>query len=235
MRTAVLVPGAWLGGWVWARLSPHLPNWHLVTPTLSGLTPDAGAADDVDLAQHVADVVEVCRTHKVRDAVLVGHSYAGLVIGGAVPQLVDCVSHVVYLDAALPTAGRSLVSDWSASGRAAVRAEAAAQGDPTRWPVPDDLGAMSVMSDFSAADHAWFQAHAQPHPIETLYQPVAKVAHPTHVVPHTYVVCTRDRPTVPEAVERLRRDAAWHVVELDTGHWPMITAPRPLADVLRAL
>ncbi|MEM9605313.1 MAG: alpha/beta hydrolase [Pseudomonadota bacterium] len=235
MRTAVLVPGAWLGGWVWARLTPELPDWRLVTPTLSGLTPDAGAADDVDLARHVADVVAVCRAHRVRDAVLVGHSYAGLVIAGAVPQLVDCVSHAVYLDAALPTAGRSLVSDWSAAGQAAVRAEATAQGDPSRWPVPDDLGVMSVMSDFSEADHTWFQAHARPHPIETLYQSVPSVEHPVDAVQHTYVFCTRDRPTAPAAVERLKRDAAWHVVALDTGHWPMITAPGALAEVLRTL
>ncbi|MEM6984896.1 MAG: alpha/beta hydrolase [Pseudomonadota bacterium] len=233
MATHVLVPGAWLGGWVWDRLRNRMPEFALVTPTLRGLTRGHGPAVTLDLDSHVKEVVDLIVGQDLRDVVLLGHSYAGLVVAGAVPQLLGRLSHVVYLDAALPTVGCALVSEWSEAGQAAVRDEAAASGDPTRWPVPPDLNQMSVMTDFSDEDLAWFQSHAQPHPIETLFQAVASVEHPTEAVRHTYIYCTRDRPDEPAVVSQLRDDRTWHVVELDTGHWPMITTPAALARLLR--
>ena len=94
-RPFVLVHGAWHGGWCWKRVAPLLrAHGHEVfTPTLTGLGERShllSAAVDHDM--HVRDVVNVFEWEDIRDAVLVGHSYGGWVISGAIEKLEDRVA-----------------------------------------------------------------------------------------------------------------------------------------------
>jgi len=86
MATFVLVPGAWLGGWVWEPTARRLRlRGHDVHPvTLTGLGERARlGGPEVDLDTHVADVVNLVRDEGLDDVVLLGHSYAGIVVTGA--------------------------------------------------------------------------------------------------------------------------------------------------------
>ena len=53
--------------------------------------------------------------HDVRDIILAGHSYGGMVITGVAARIADRISHLVYVDAAVPDPGQSLF-DIIASG-----------------------------------------------------------------------------------------------------------------------
>ncbi|MGZ4653932.1 alpha/beta fold hydrolase, partial [Oryzihumus sp.] len=53
----------------------------------------------------------------LRDVVLVGHSYAGLVAGIVADRAPDRVAHTVFLDANVPIDGASMVDGWSAAGQ----------------------------------------------------------------------------------------------------------------------
>ena len=64
---------------------------------------------DVDLDLHIRDVVAVMHFEDLRDVILVGHSYGGMVITGAADRAADRVGRLVYLDAATPVNGQSLV------------------------------------------------------------------------------------------------------------------------------
>lgn len=82
----VLVPGAWLGGWVWRDIARQLcAAGHEVHPaTLTGLGDRVHLARaEIDLDVHIADVVSLL------DAVLVGHNYAGIVITGVADRRPD--------------------------------------------------------------------------------------------------------------------------------------------------
>lgn len=86
MGVYVLVHGAWHGGWCWSRVAALLrERGHVVhTPTLNGLGDRSHHAHkDVDLAAHIRDVVAALVAEDVADAVLVGHSYGGMVTSGA--------------------------------------------------------------------------------------------------------------------------------------------------------
>src|SRR5215208_2862995 len=90
MATFVLVPGAWLGGWCWRRVTPLLraAAHDVFTPTLTGLGERAHlATPDVGLGTHVRDIVNVIRFEELTDVVLVGHSYAGWVVTGVAEEI----------------------------------------------------------------------------------------------------------------------------------------------------
>ena len=131
MSTYVLVPGAWLGGWVWEPVAaPLRERGHAVHPlTLPGLSDRSTGAAGVGLEDHVEDVVTVLEDRDLRDVVLLGHSYAGLVAGMVADRAPDRVAHTVFLDANVPVDGASMVDGWSAAGRAGA---APARGGPAR-------------------------------------------------------------------------------------------------------
>jgi pimeloyl-ACP methyl ester carboxylesterase len=116
MATYVLVPGAWLGAWAWDRVGARLrEDGHHVHPiSLTGLGERASEADaGVDLDTHVADVVDAVRRDDLSDVILAGHSYAGMVVTGAVERVRDRISQLVYVDSGpFPTGPRSWIP-WS--------------------------------------------------------------------------------------------------------------------------
>src|SRR3954463_3590774 len=88
--TFVLVHGAWHGGWCWKKLTPLLcaAGHTIYTPPLTGvgerahlLTPDIG------LDTHITDIVNVLEYEDLREIVLVGHSYGGMVIAGVAERV----------------------------------------------------------------------------------------------------------------------------------------------------
>ncbi len=100
-RPLVLVPGACLGGWAWREVAGQLRALgHDVHPvTLTGLGDRAHLADpSVDLDTHIADVLGVLDYEDLGDAILVGHSYAGVVVAGAADRRSERLNAVVYLD-----------------------------------------------------------------------------------------------------------------------------------------
>ena len=231
MSTIVLVHGAWLGGWCWRRVAPPLraAGHDLYMPTLTGLgervhlgTPETG------LETHILDVVNVLEYEDLDDVVLVGHSYAGLVIAGAADRVPARVAQLVYLAANLPQPGRSLFESWSAAGRQAVEQEARAAGAGWRWPLPEDLGAAGA--DLDPAAVAWLRSKAVGQPLRTFAEPLQLVG-PDLDVPRTYIRCTAEGAATPGEVT----GAGWQVRELATGHWPMLSAPQDLAHLLVAI
>src|SRR6185436_15367851 len=84
-KTFVLVHGAWHGGWCWARVADRLrAAGHTVyTPTLTGLADRRHLlSPQVNLDTHIADITNLLEYEELKDVVLVGHSYAGIIVSG---------------------------------------------------------------------------------------------------------------------------------------------------------
>lgn len=107
MTTFILVHGAWYGPWAWERVTPllHEAGIRTVTPTLT-LEGDAG------LDTHVQELLTVLDDEAAADGdvVLVGHSYAGLVVRQAADQRPGQVSHIMMIDGWAGGDGESLFS-----------------------------------------------------------------------------------------------------------------------------
>jgi pimeloyl-ACP methyl ester carboxylesterase len=231
MTDIVLVHGAWHGSWCWRRVVPRL--WaagHRVLPvTLTGLGERAHQlSPGITLTTHVADVVTAVRAEECRDAVLVGHSYAGLVVTGAADQLEDAVGALVYVDAVVPSPGEC----WSTRNSAQVQADRRAAIAATGVLPPPPAAAFGL----TGADADWVDRRQTPQPGGVYDDPLAFDGAGWAARPRTFVDCTSPPlPTIDPSRERVRTEAGWEVVELATGHDPMVSAPAELAGVLLAV
>lgn len=228
--TFVLVHGAWHGGWCWTRVSRMLRDvgHDVFTPTLTGLGERAHLArPDVDLALHVQDVVALLETEELRQVVLVGHSYGGMVITGVAARVAARLAHLVYLDAFVPARGQAVLDLVPPAGAAAMRATAREQGEGWRIPPfpPERFGVTS------AKDVEWLTRHLVPQPLRTVEQP--SDADAPSKLKRTYVYCAKSTGSFDQ-FRRLQEDRAWRFHELATGHDAMVTAAREVATILLA-
>ena len=110
MSTFVLIHGAWHGGWCWGRVRSTLERQghQVFAPTLTGLSDRAHLLSPaVGLSTHIEDIVRLIEAEDLRDVVLVGHSYAGLIVSGVACALPQRIGRRVYLDAFLPEDGEA--------------------------------------------------------------------------------------------------------------------------------
>jgi pimeloyl-ACP methyl ester carboxylesterase len=168
MTRFVLVHGAWHGSWCWARLRRLLAarGHEVFTPTLSGLGERSHLLSrDIGLETHIADVTNLLAWEDLRDIVLVGHSYGGVVVRHAADRMADRIRSLVYLDAFVPEDGKAL-SDYLPDGGAADREQAARDGDGWKVsPIPASVFAVN------AADAAWVDRQCTPQPLATFTTP----------------------------------------------------------------
>jgi len=232
MASFVLVHGAWHGGWCWVRVARLLRDaaHEVYTPTLTGLGERAHlASPQIDLETHVQDVVGVLEADELRQVVLVGHSYAGMVISGVAARAANRLSHLVYLDAFVPEPGRTLL-DYLGPRADAVRESARTAGDGWRVPPfpPERFGVTSQR------DREWLQRRLVPQPLASFEQPLAAAG--GERLKRAYVYCAS--PTMgafDQFAERLREDRKWQYHEIKTGHDAMVTAPGEIAKFLLGL
>ena len=108
MATYVLVHGGGHGGWCYHPVARLLEaRGHTVyAPTLTGLGERSHLLSPaIDLDVHIHDVVQLLHYEDLRDVILVGHSYGGMVITGIADRATDRIGQLVYLDAANPVNG----------------------------------------------------------------------------------------------------------------------------------
>jgi pimeloyl-ACP methyl ester carboxylesterase len=110
-RTFVIVHGAWGGGWAFREVDRLMTadGNKVYRPTLTGQGERSHlASPDVGLDTHITDIVNTLVYEDLHNVVLVGHSYAGMVVTGVADRIPDRIAKLVYVDAVLPQDGESL-------------------------------------------------------------------------------------------------------------------------------
>src|ERR1700733_12919617 len=118
-KTFLVCHGAWSAGWAWKKMHRLMAaaGYRLVTPTYTGLGERAHlATPSIDLETHIADILNVIKYEDIRDIVLIGHSYGGMVATGVADRARDRIRQLIYLDAFVPDDGQSLL-DLNQVGR----------------------------------------------------------------------------------------------------------------------
>src|SRR4029079_18588692 len=62
---------------------------------------------NIDLENHIQDIVNVIVWEDLHDVILVRQSYGGMVITGVVDRIPERIKHVIYVDAFVPENGES--------------------------------------------------------------------------------------------------------------------------------
>ena len=227
--TFVLVHGAWHGGWCWKKVVPALraAGHEVFTPSLTGLGERAHLASAaVDLDTHITDIASLIETEELTGVVLVGHSYAGMVITGVADRAGPRLRRLIYLDAFVPESGKCQLDYLHADRRDGVMQ----QGRATGYVDPLPLKLFGVTDP---QDVAWASRHLTRQPYATMSQPVLLQGDGGAGLPRTYIYCSNP-PTgsFDQFAVRLRNDPNWKFHELNTGHDCMITDPGALIRVL---
>ncbi|MFI6405997.1 alpha/beta fold hydrolase [Streptomyces sp. NPDC050548] len=230
MATFVLVHGSWGGGWVWDRLRPLLESaGHTVlTPTLTGLAERKDlSSPDVGLGVHVREIAQLLESEGVQDAILVGHSYGGMVITGAAALAADRVGQVVYADAFAPVSGESAFAmlPWL------EQAFADAQG-PAEWEVaPIDPGALGADEEGAA----WLSGRLTPMPVLTHREPLGPGSEEVLAArPVTYLYCA-DQGLFTEVAAAAEKRGFRVVALSGVTHIGLLTHPDGFAQELLKL
>ncbi|MBV9347306.1 MAG: alpha/beta hydrolase [Pseudolabrys sp.] len=229
MATFVVAHGAWSAGWAWKKMHPRLAarGHRLITPTLTGLGERSHLAHEgIDLDTHITDILNVLHYDDLRDVVLIGHSYGGMVATGVADRGADRVSKLVYIDAFAPRDGESAFDVMPAATRA-QRADAVASG-PDSWRIPPG----PMPPDTPPEDIAWSTPKRVPHPLKCFAQKIKLSAEPK--MPRFYIYAGRKPPDdrFRRFYERAQNEKWAGAFEIDASHNPHITAPDALTDLL---
>jgi pimeloyl-ACP methyl ester carboxylesterase len=162
-----------------------------------------------------------------RDAVLVGHSYAGLVISKAATRRHD-VQHLVYVAAMMIDGGDVYVERMSQFLAAPLTSgvELTADGN---FVVPPQTAVACFYNECDKDDAAVAARRLRPTAAACLATPTQ--AEPWASIPSTYVLCERDNAIHPD-FQRWMSTRAGEVVTLDTDHSPFMSLPDRFADLL---
>lgn len=228
----MLVHGAWHGGWCWRRVADRLAaaGHRVFCPTLTGLGERAHLLTrEVDLTTHIQDILGVLETEDLDGVVLVGHSYAGIVISGVAARAPRRLRRLVYLDALLVEDGQSWAQAFPPEVAEARRKSATVTNDVKTIPPPDP----AIYGFASAADTEWVRRRMTPHPFATFEQEMRWGGPLGNGIPRAYIDCTQPALAVLAAMkDRYRGRADWPFVELRTGHDAMVSAPGETAKLL---
>lgn len=229
MTTFVLVHGAFGGsyGFGETRRLLQAQGHEVFTPSLTGIGERVHLASaQVNLSTHVADIVNSVLYEDLRDIVLLGFSYGGFVVAGALDHIAPRVAQLVFLDAFVPNDGDSVnhVTGWSPPGL----------GPGIDWAMPP----LPREYDDPQAG-AFSDVRRVPHPLGCFSEPV-QLSQPIESfgMPLTYIKAAgdpRDAGPFWEAGDRAQASPAWSYHEIDSNHMVPMNRPAELAALLAGL
>ncbi len=228
----VLVHGAWHGAWCWRRVVPLLraAGYEVYAPTLTGLADKAHLLSrSVNLATHVDDVLGLIEAEELRDAVLVGHSYAGMVITGVADRVPERLRSLVYLDAFVPESDKRLIDYAAADRREAMIKAGQASGFVD--PPPATLFGLKP----GTPDMDWVTRRMTKQPLRTMADSLTLRNGGGAQLQRSYIYCANP-PTgsFQQFAAVLREDRRWRFHEFNTGHDCMVTEPAETARLILA-
>lgn len=227
MTTFVLIHGSYQGGWIWQRVAARLRDaGHSVyAPTLDGCAERKHQVRvGIATEDHATEIAELLFYEDLRDVIIVGSSTGGMVLCRAAEMARNRIARLVFVDA-LALFNGERISD-------VVRLTAIPNG-LTIGPTREDMG-NRLLAGLDPATRAWALERYTLHPIGIHDNPVKLESFWAKQWRATVIWCRR--ATNPGESHQ-RRTAEWLTakwLELDTGHYPMLSTPDELTELLAA-
>ena len=224
--TVVFVHGAWGGGWQYTRVQPLLERagHRVFRPTMTGLGERVHlAGPEVGLSTHIEDIVKVLEFEDLREVVLVGHSYGGMVIAGVAEKVPKRIARLVYFDAFLPENGDSVAS---LAGDAIDTMATAGGGGAEPWQL---VPAWVEEGELPPVD--------VPQPILTFTESITLENPAAAGLPAVFLLTTEAGKEADDfdVFAARARARGWHVFEMEGGHNPHWFQPENFVVVLTGI
>ncbi|GBQ09817.1 alpha/beta fold hydrolase [Swaminathania salitolerans] len=228
-RPVMLIHGLNCGGWVWRFVSPLLVarGFDVIAPTLTGTGDRAHLlSHEITLETHIQDIVATIDMLDLRDIVLVGHSYGGMVATCVADRLGERIARLIYLDALIAQDGKTAFDILPAGMATSRRERAHTRGADVAFPVPPE----SALPIPDTERRRWFVSHLRPHPVGTYETPVRLSHPPGEGLPVTYIAYENPALASIEpsrAYARSRSD--WHYRSEAVPHDAEVVYPEKVA------
>ena len=220
MTRAILVHGAWHGGWCWSEVVPLLEKNRLDVTTLD--LPSAGGGGDLYAD---AEVLRDAIGSSEEPAVVVGHSYGGAVITEGAAGC-EQVSQLVYVCAFQLDVGESLLGVLNHEVPPWIVVDEGAGSSSVPDPVPVFYGDVEPSLATASA------ARLAPQSLTSFAEPLTKAA--WRDVPSTYLACTEDQ-AIPYPAQQGMSQRSGTVHTLKSSHSPFLSQPQAVAEVILGL
>jgi pimeloyl-ACP methyl ester carboxylesterase len=195
------------------------------TPTLTSLADRSHLlAAGIGLGTHIADVVNLLKWERLRDVVLVGHSYGGMVVAGVAEAMRKAIASLVLLDAFLPEDGQALIDLATARRDDTLAAER--RSDVAVPPPP------AAFFKVNERDRAMVDALCTPQPIRTFIDPVRLTGAREGIARKTYVRASDFISPAFDAALARTRQTGWRTIEIAIGRDLMLDTPERTASIL---
>ena len=200
------------------------------------------ASREVDLDTYVADVVNLVDFEDLHDVVLVGHSYAGLVVTAVADRIPERIAVLAYLDSGPVPDGAAYLDMQPPPAKQLIERLVEESGDGWRIPMPswEELeGVLGASLDGLGQDErSRMRERAVAQPMRTWTQPVSLKNPAREQLSKLLITCSFPLAQVRQMIADGHpwfaelASPQWSFLELPTGHWPMFTEPGRLADLL---
>jgi pimeloyl-ACP methyl ester carboxylesterase len=235
MSTYVLVHGAWHSG---AELEPvasviRAAGHQVFTPTIKGNRP--GDAKTTGLDEAIQSIVDYLAENNLKDVILLGHSYGGMIITGVADRAGERIRRLVYWNAFVPNNGESLNDMVPPIYLGLFDAIAAERGDGSVvLPFPIWREAFINDADLETAQRTYDILN--PHPLKTFSDKIALNTNPADTtVAKSYINCTEDTalphgyPWHPRLSEKL---GLFRLIQVPGSHELCFSNPKALAQAI---
>jgi pimeloyl-ACP methyl ester carboxylesterase len=234
-KTIVLVHGAWSDASSWDAVTPLLKAQgdEVININLAGHGKDTTSFAGITFQTYVNQVKAAIGART--NIVLVGHSFAGLVISQVAEEIPAQIKKLIYLAAALPHDGDSLLG--------------LAKGDPASHigkflTIDKEHGAAIIakegVADVFAADapqqvQEYIAANIKPEPLAPLATPVHLTEKNFGSIKKVYIHTVNDNAiSYPAQQYMVKAGKVAKVYTLQSSHTPFISMPDKLAAILIA-
>ncbi len=227
MANYVLIHGAYQGGWIWAPTAARLRvlGHSVYAPSLDGCGERRHQLrPGITTESHAVEIAELMFYEDLDDVVLTGTSAGGMVLCRAAELARERIGRLVFVDALALLDGERVAEIVN---RPTPRVATAHGVAPSREDAEN-----RTFADLTPGLRAFSLARYTPHPVAALEEPVSLKQFWSAPWRATVIRCRR-AANPPEAHQR--RTAArlgGKYLEIDAGHYPMLSHPDLLAPLL---
>jgi pimeloyl-ACP methyl ester carboxylesterase len=226
MATYVLVHGAYQGGWIWKPVAGRLraAGHDVHAPTLDGCAERRQQLrPGITVSTHAEEIAQIMFYEDLRDVVLVGTSSGGMVISRVAEQAADRIARLVFVDALALLPGERIAD--------IVKRPAPMKTEVATGPTREDAEGR-MFADLDPPLRAWALARYTLHPIAAMDAAMELKDFWDRPWKATVIRCRR-AANPPEAHQRRTAERLGApYLELDTGHYPMLSQPEELTRLL---
>jgi pimeloyl-ACP methyl ester carboxylesterase len=229
-KTYLFIHGAWHGKWCWQNLIEILNKKGIKAYAID--LPGHGTKSlitNVILSDYVDYCLSFIKEKDMKNIILVGHSFAGIVISKLAEQIPERINKLIYLasivlnkESFLDVIPKEIADNFK-------KQHEESEDDCLR--LPDQMVHGMFLSSLAPGDKRidYVIKNLTPQPFKPFSE---KVFYKDSNIPRIFISCKKDPAVHPELVKKALSILKCKEISLDSDHDIMITNPQLLADAL---